>query len=141
MDTIPEPTVLFDEYRGRTENVGSRERRENHVIARADYRVTDTSNLSFTYTRNRPFGLDPRYNLNGANDREYAYVQDRYNAQYTKSGVTWVSETRFGYNFADMERLDNIFTLVDPDAAETIEWQNRIPRMRTQKCRRKPRLG
>ena len=130
MDTIPEPTLLFDEYRGRTETVGSRERRENHVIARGDYRVTDTSNLSFTYTRNRPFGLDPRYNLNGANDREYTYVQDRYNLQYTKSGVTWVSETRFGSNYADMERLDNIFTLIDPDSEETIDWQNRIPRFR-----------
>ena len=130
MDTIPEPTLLFDEYRGRAEKVGSRERTENHIVARADYRVTDTSNLSFTYTRNRPFGLDPRYNLNGANDREYKYVQDRYNAQYTKSGVAWVSETRFGYNFADMERLDNIFQLMDPDTPETIDWQNRIPRFR-----------
>ena len=130
MDTIPEPVLLFDEYRGRTEKVGSRERRENHVIARADYRVTETSNLSFTYTRNRPFGLDPRYNLNGANDREYTYVQDRYNLQYTKTGVTWVSETRFGSNYADMERLDNIFTLIDPDKGETIDWQDRIPRFR-----------
>ncbi len=129
MDTIPEPTLVLDEYRGRTEMVGSRERTENHIVARADYRVTDTSNLSFTYTRNRPFGLDPRYNLNGANDREYKYVQDRYTAQYTKSGVAWVSETRFGYNFADMERLDNIFQLIDPDAPETIDWQNRIPRL------------
>ena len=130
MDTIPEPTLLFDEYRGRTEMVGSRERRENHVVARADYRATNTSNLSFTYTRNRPFGLDPRYNLNGANDREYTYVQDRYNAQFTIGGATWVSETRFGYNFADMERLDNIFLLKDPDREETIDWQNRIPRLR-----------
>ncbi len=130
LDTIPEPSLLFDEYRGRVESVGIRERTENHVIARADYRVTDTSNLSFTYTRNRPFGLDPRYNLNGANDREYTYVQDRYNAQFTNSSATWVSETRFGYNFADMERLDNIFTLQDPDRQETIDWQNRIPRLR-----------
>ncbi len=130
MDTIPQPTLLLDENRGRVETVGSRQRTENHVIARADYRLTDTGNLSFTYTRNRPFGLDPRYNLNGANDREYTYVQDRYNAQFTKSGVTWVSETRFGYNFADMERLDNIFTLQDPDRQETIDWQNRIPRLR-----------
>ncbi len=130
MDTIPEPTLLLDENRGRVETVGGRQRTENHVIARADYRLTDTGNLSFTYTRNRPFGLDPRYNLNGANDREYTYVQDRYNAQFTKSGVTWVSETRFGYNFADMERLDNIFTLQDPDRQETIDWQNRIPRLR-----------
>ncbi len=69
MDTIPEPNVLLDENRGRVEAVGSRERTENHAVLRGDYRVTDTSNLSFTYTRSRPFGLDPRYNLNHANDR------------------------------------------------------------------------
>ena len=130
MDTIPEPSLQLDEYRGRVEAVGTRRRTENHVIARADFRPTSTSNLSFTYTRNRPFGLDPRYNLNGANDREYTYIQDRYNAQYTLSSATWVSETRFGYNYADMERLDNIFTIQDPDRAETIDWQNRIPRLR-----------
>ena len=130
MDTIPEPSLQLDEYRGRVEAVGTRRRTENHVIARADFRPTSTSNLSFTYTRNRPFGLDPRYNLNGANDREYTYIQDRYNAQYTLSSATWVSETRFGYNYADMERLDNIFTIQDPDRSETIDWQNRIPRLR-----------
>ena len=76
-DTIPEPTLQLDEHRGRVEALGTRRRTENHVIARANYRMTPTSNLSFTYTRNRPSGLDPRYNFNGANDREYIYVQNR----------------------------------------------------------------
>ena len=48
MDTIPEPTLQLDEFRGRVETVGTRERTENHWIARADYRTTSTSNLSFT---------------------------------------------------------------------------------------------
>ncbi len=130
MDTIPEPNLLLDENRGRVETVGTRLRRENHLIARADYRITDTSNLSFIYTRNRPFGGDPRYNLNHANDREYIYRTDRTTMNYTKSSPTWVSETRFGWNHADMDRLDNFFTNIDPDVGENVEFQGRIPRFR-----------
>ncbi len=129
LDSIPQPTLLLDENRGRVETVGSRVRRENHLIARADYRITDTSNLSFIYTRNRPFGGDPRYNLNNANDREYIYRTDRTTMNYTKSSATWVSETRFGWNHADMDRLDNYFTNVDP-GGEDVEFQARIPRFR-----------
>ncbi len=49
---------------------------------------------------------------------------------YTKSSATWVSESRFGYNFADMNRLDKYFDIQDPDQAESILFQNRIPRLR-----------
>ena len=130
MDTIPQPTLILDENRGRVETAGNRERTENHVVSRADYRVTDSSNLSFVYTRNRPFGLDPRYNLNHANDRTYDYRTDRYSFQYTIGKAAWVSETRFGYNHANMDRLDQFFTNIDPNQAETIEFQRRIPRFR-----------
>jgi outer membrane receptor protein involved in Fe transport len=133
IDTIPEPTVVLDEFRGRVETVGTRERRDNTLNLRADYRPEDNSNLSFSYTRGRPFGLDPRYNLNGANDREYSYINNRYNAQFTKTGSTWVSETRFGYNYSDMERLDNFFgdEFISP-RGESVPWQGRIPRLNIQ---------
>jgi len=133
LDTIPSPARLFDDNRGRAEKVGSEERTDNTLNLRADYRPTDNGNLSFSYTRGRPFGLDPRYNLNGTNDREYIYVQDRYNAQYTHTGANWVSESRWGYNFADMDRLDNFFAdqFISP-LGETVEWQGRIPRMNIQ---------
>ena len=130
LDTIPQPSLILDENRGRFEGAGNRERTENHVVSRADYRVTDSSNLSFVYTRNRPFGLDPRYNLNHANDRTYDYRTDRYSFQYTIGKASWVSESRFGYNHANMDRLDQFFTNVDPNQAETIEFQRRIPRFR-----------
>ncbi|MGI8782320.1 MAG: carboxypeptidase regulatory-like domain-containing protein, partial [Acidobacteriota bacterium] len=94
MDLLPEPVVPLDENRGRFEGAGDRKRKENHVIARGDYRPTQAGNLSLTYTRNRPFGLDPNFMLNGSNDRIYEYLQDRYSVQYTQSGPHWVLESR-----------------------------------------------
>ena len=132
----PLPNVPFtfeggtDPYRGRYEAAGSRVRRENHVVVRTDYRPTDSGQLSYSYTRNRPFGGDPRYALNGANDREYIYRTDRHTAGYTHTGATWVSESRFGYNHADMDRFDQFFQNINPDFPETEEFQNRIPRFR-----------
>ena len=131
LDTLPQPSIILDEAngRGRFEGAGLRKRSEDHVVAKADYRVTDLSNLSFTYSRNRPFGLDPRYNLNGSNDRTYEYFQDRVALQYTMGSSSWVSETRFGYNKSDMERTDQYFNFIDPDQGESIEFASRIPRM------------
>src|SRR5262249_17357889 len=85
--------------------------------------------LTVAYTRNRPFGLEPRTNLNGTNDRTYDYAQDRVSAQYVLTRPRWVSETRFGYNTADMERLDAFFTFKDPKTPEKTEWQRRVPRL------------
>src|SRR5439155_3493786 len=100
--------------------------------ARGDLLATRGSNLTVAYTRNRPFGLDPRYNLAGANDRTFDYAQQRVSAQYTLTRSRWVSETRFGYNNADMERLDAFFTLKDPKNPEKVEWQRRIARLSIQ---------
>ncbi len=131
MDTLPRPHIVLSESRGRGrfEGAGLRRRTENHVIAKGDVRITDYSNLAVTYSRNRPFGLDPTYNLNGANDRTYEYFQDRVTAQYTRGSSDWVWETRFGYNKSDMERLDKYFSFIDPNKKETIEWQRRLPRL------------
>ena len=132
LDTLPAATrpIEGNIYQGRFEGVGSRERTENHVILRGDYRPTDSGQLSYTYTRNRPIGIDPRINLNGANDREYIYRTDRHTGQYTHTGSNWVSETRFGYNHADMDRLDNYFTFPAAQGEETTPWQHRAPRIR-----------
>ena len=134
LDTLPEPNFLRDgdDFIGRFEGASNRERTENSAVIRGDYSPTPGSNISMTYSRNRPFGLDPRINLNNANDRTYGYIQDRYNGQYTATTSTWVFESRFGYNHADMDRLDAFFLLQDPDRTESIENWNRIPRFLVQ---------
>jgi hypothetical protein len=129
MDTLPEPNVAVNENLGRFEGTGTRESTENHFVLKGDIQLTSASRLTLGYTRNRPYGLDPRYNLDGANDRTYDYAQDRVTAQYTLTHGPWISESRFGYNRSDMVRLDHFFALQDPNKAESIEWQRRIPRL------------
>ena len=134
LDTLPQANVLRDgdDYTARFEGRANRERTEDHAVIRTDFSPTASSNISFTYSRNRPFGLDPRINLNNGNDRTYEYIQDRYNAQYTQTTSTLVFESRFGWNHADMDRLDSFFNLMNPDFPETIEYWNRIPRFQIQ---------
>jgi hypothetical protein len=139
LDTLPLPTLRIfraggapDENLGTFEGAGERESSENHIVARGDLLATRSSNLTVTYTRNRPFGLDPNYNLNGANDRTFNYAQDRITSQYVFSRGPWVAETRFGYNHQDMVRLDQFFTLKDPETPERVEWQRRVPRLSIQ---------
>jgi outer membrane receptor protein involved in Fe transport len=129
MNTLPEPTVPLDADRGRFEGAGLRTSKDNMMLLKGDLRVTNYSNLAVTYTRSRPFGLTPAYNLDGTNDRTATYHQDRFTAQLTAGSSSWVSETRFGYNYADDERLDKYFTAVDPNKQETVEWQRRVPRL------------
>ena len=67
---------------GRWRGLGLRTRSENHIVAKADVSVMNGANLGVTYTRLRPFTLDPRPVKNNANDREFPNEQDRIAAQY-----------------------------------------------------------
>jgi hypothetical protein len=129
MDTIPEPTVPLDANRGRWEGAGGSQRSDNTLLFKGDLRVTDSINLATTYSRSRPYAFTQAAYLNGANDRTATYHQDRFTAQVTMGSSSWVSETRFGYNYADDTRLDKLFTVKDPNKAEGIEWDRRIPRL------------
>lgn len=129
LDMLPLPNVAVNDDIGRFEGIRSATSRENHTIAKADYRVTTASSLAFNYTRMRPFGLDPSYYNNGANDRTYEYVQDRIAASYTLGRPSWTSETRFGWNYSDMARLDAFFLKKDPSGkTEKAPWDRSIAR-------------
>lgn len=139
LDTLPLPTLPIiraggvpDENIGTFEGAGQRTSTENHIVARGDLLVTKSSNLTVTYTRNTPYGTDPRYNLNGSNDRTYDYYQPRLTSQYVLNRGPWVAETRFGYNHQDMLRLDQFFTFTDPKTPEKVEWQRRVARLSIQ---------
>ncbi len=129
MNTLPEPTVPLDANRARFEGAGLRRSTDNTVLVKGDLRVTDYSNLTLTSTRSRPFALSPAFYLNGANDRTATYHQDRFTTQLTIGSSSWVSESRFGYNYADDTRLDKYFMVTDPKKAENVEWQRRVPRL------------
>ena len=129
LDVLPLPNVPINGDIGSFEGVRNSTSRENHIVLKGDARLTSMSNLAVTYTRMRPFGLDPSYYVGGQNDRTYGYVQDRVTSSFTTGGASWMSESRFGWNFNDMKRLDQFFTVKDPKGGKEIApWDRSVPR-------------
>jgi hypothetical protein len=97
-------------------------------VAKGDVAVFNGANLAVTYTRLRPFTLDPRPVLNNANDREYPNEQDRVAAQMVMTRGAWVSESRFGWNRTYLARLDGFLSVMQQNApAEILPYGRRMP--------------
>jgi hypothetical protein len=126
LDTLPLPTEPIDEDVGFFVAARNRERRENHVVAKGDVLMLGGGRLSLTYTRMRPFSLIPSIHTDGANDRVFLHAQDRVAATFVHTFRNWVSESRFGYNRNEMDRLDRFFEVQDPTTPETNLWGRRI---------------
>ena len=105
LNTLPLPNVPINDDVGRFEGIRNATSRDNHILLKGDYRVTKASNFAITYTRLRPFGLDPA--VSDANDRTYDYTQDRFTGNYTRGTRTWTTETRFGFNAKVNALLDD----------------------------------
>ena len=137
LDTFPEPTEpivstggVVDPNRGRYRGLGTRRRTENHVVAKGDLSVRNGANLAVTYTRMRPWTLEPRFHVNGSADRDIPNAQDRIGAQYVMTAGSWVSESRFGWNLVDLDRWDAFFRVMDPNPgapAEVSAFGRRVP--------------
>jgi outer membrane receptor protein involved in Fe transport len=126
-EPIISATGVVNSQVGRWRGLGVRRRSENHVVAKTDMAVFNGANLSFTYTRLRPFSLDPRPNPNGANDREFPNRQDRIAAQYVMTRGAWVSESRVGWNKAYLARLDQFLSVIGPNQpAEIMPFGRRV---------------
>jgi hypothetical protein len=131
LDTLPLPTEpivsasgVVDQNRGRYQGLHVRRRTEDHVVAKGDLSVMNGGNLAVTYTRMRPWTLEPRFNVNGSNDRTFPNEQDRVAAQFVKAQGQWVSESRFGWNSTYLKRLDEFFNVMDPDPRAPAEIGN-----------------
>src|SRR5688572_14038033 len=113
---------------GTWRGLGERRRTENHIVAKADVSVLNGANLGVTYTRLRPFTLEPRAVLNNANDREFPNEQDRIAAQFVMTKGAWVSESRFGWNKTYLARLDAFLNVIGPNQpAEILPYGRRMP--------------
>lgn len=126
LETLPLPTEPRNEDVGFFVGARDRRRDENHVVAKGDVSVLNGGRVSLTYTRMRPSALIPRLNVDGANDREFRHEQDRVAANFTLTRGEWVSESRFGWNRSDMERIDLFFEVMDPNRSETNLWGRRM---------------
>src|SRR5688572_1270968 len=127
-EPIVSGTGVVNPQIGRWRGLGERRRTENHVVGKVDMSVMNGANLSFTYTRLRPFTLEPRPNPNLSNDREFPNEQDRIAAQYVMTRGAWVSESRVGWNKVYLARLDRFLSVIGPNQpAEIMPYGRRMP--------------
>jgi outer membrane receptor protein involved in Fe transport len=138
LDMIPLPTEqivsssgVVNPLVGRYRGLGLRTRSENSIVAKGDVSVFNGGNLGVTFTRLRPFTLDPRVFLNKSNDREFPNEQDRIAAQLVTTRGAWVSETRFGWNRTYLARLDGFLSTIGPNTpAEVLPYGRRVGQIR-----------
>lgn len=121
LDTLPQPTEpvvsssgVVSTQIGRYRGIGTRRRTENHYVVKGDLALFNGATLATTYTRMRPWTLEPRFNVDGSNDRVFPNEQDRVASQLVVARGPWVYETRFGYNRTYLARLDEFFKVLDP---------------------------
>jgi outer membrane receptor protein involved in Fe transport len=110
-DLFPLPTNPYapGAVTGFFQGAGSEVARDNHAVLRGDYHLGSNTIISARYTRGRPFRQIPRVVL--ANFRDWDGKTEVGSLNVTHSRATWVSETRFGFNYNFSRRIDNIFTL------------------------------
>lgn len=134
LDTTPVPNVPHDAdaVAGVWQGPASASADDNHTDLKIDYRVSNYGNLGVTYTRGKPNTFIPR--IFPANARTFQGGNDRVTSTYTHGGANWTSETRFGFNYNTTNRLDFLYDIVDPNQAESIEGQRRLPTLRCDSC-------
>ncbi len=110
--------------------VGTRKRTENHVVAKTDVSLFNGANLGVTYTRLRPFTEIPRAFANDTNNQNYFGEQDRIAAQLVMTRGAWVSESRIGWNRANLDRVDSFLETIGPNTPpEVLPWGRRVGRI------------
>jgi Carboxypeptidase regulatory-like domain/TonB-dependent Receptor Plug Domain/TonB dependent receptor len=110
---------------GRFEGAASTIAYDNHAVVKGDIRLTNLSSLALTYTRGRPFRTNENFNRNA---RDWRGFQERGTANFIISGPAWTSETRFGYNFNEVDRNDDyFFSAVDRSRPEVSFGGRRFP--------------
>ncbi|HET8546894.1 MAG TPA: TonB-dependent receptor [Bryobacteraceae bacterium] len=92
---------------------GTEQGKDDHAVVRVDYNVTGSNILSARYTRARPFRLMPR--VVTANNRTWEGKVEQGTLNFTHARPAWTFETRFGYNYNHVPRIDNFFGLYDGD--------------------------
>lgn len=127
LDFLPLPNVPRDENLGRFESARNREARENLWVLRGDVLVARGSNLAVSYTRSRPWSLEPSFYHKGVNDRIRTSDQDRLSFNFTTGRGDWSSESRFGWTFNEMQRIDEFFQKTDPTRPEKRRWGRIVP--------------
>lgn len=129
LDSLPLPNQAHapTANTGRFQDVRLSKAHDNHAVIKTDLRFLGTRNLAVTYTRGRPHRLTPR--VSKVNPRTFQGIQERVTGTFVTGGTNWTTETRFGYNFNDIDRIDRFWDFVDPNKAESFFGGRRLPTM------------
>ncbi|MBC8165946.1 MAG: TonB-dependent receptor [Bryobacteraceae bacterium] len=92
---------------------GTEQGSDDHLVVRGDYNFTSTTLLNARYTRSRPFRETPR--VVEANNRTWKGTVEQGTANVTHVRPSWSFETRFGFNYNMVPRVDNYFGLYASD--------------------------
>jgi outer membrane receptor protein involved in Fe transport len=133
LDEFPSPngTVVPGSYTGSYSTTKRALRNDNHFDAKADIMLARADRLSFSFSRGNPYQLTPRIYLD--DDRVSTNPMYRGNVSFITGGAHWTSETRFGFNRPDQNRLDGYFGKKDPNNQSEADFAygRRLPNLNT----------
>jgi hypothetical protein len=131
LDTVPLPNEPYDPsaQTGFYRAAAPRRSNDNHMVAKSDFRLWGNSNLAFTYTRGRPDRITPR--VSPINFRQWAGVTERGTINFVTGRASWTAETRFGYNWNDIDRIDGFISFTDPKKKSPVTGARSIPEIST----------
>lgn len=127
LDTLPLPNEPHD-VNGATgffRATAPRRSRDDHAVVKTDFRLWGNSNLALTYTRGRPDRITPR--ISPINFRQWKGVTERGTSNFVTGRSSWTAETRFGYNWNDIDRIDGYIASVDPRKSSSITGARSLP--------------
>ncbi len=102
-----EPPVSPDAVDSNFIGTDARQREDNTASVRSDYSASANDLLTVRYTRGRPFQRSPRVAI--GNSRVHDGLTENLSSTYNRVwNPTLTSETRFGYNRADLDRVDQM---------------------------------
>lgn len=127
LDTFPLPNQPHNAagITGQYIGAGSLSSDENHFVIKPDVRISDYATASVTWARLRPTRTMPR--VQEVNSRSFRGKTDRVTAILTLFRSRWTSESRYGYNYNNVDRIDEIYNIVDTSQPETRPGGRRIP--------------
>ncbi len=118
LDPIPLPNSPVNAQVGNYFTANELRRHDNNILAKGDA-VLFGGNLSGTYSRSRPYALQPSIYLNGSDDQQFLNANDRVAVQYVTTRGAWTSETRYGWNRTTLDRVQAFWNVQDPNAPPT----------------------
>ena len=122
---LPNQPVSATADSGRFQGPGPIYAHDDHAVVKGDIRLNDLTSAAFTYTRGRPYRYVASYTTNAQSWQGY---EERGTASLITSGSNWTSESRFGYNFNEVDRDQAYwFTSADPSQPESSYGSRRFP--------------